>query len=52
MEKEYYCPECNSRLEKMIGCGSISYFCRKCKKLISRKRILEEGQNQLDQSIQ
>ena len=41
MEKEYYCPECNSKLEKIEGCGSISYFCKKCKKLISRKRILD-----------
>lgn len=40
MEKEYYCPECNSKLEKIEACGSKSYFCNKCKKLISKKGIL------------
>lgn len=43
VEKEYYCPECNSKLEKIAGCGSISYFCEKCKKLISKKKILGEA---------
>ena len=42
MGKEYYCPECNSKLEKIEGCGSISYFCKKCSRLISKKRILDE----------
>ena len=41
MGKEYYCPKCNLKLEKIEGCGSISYFCKKCSKLISRKIILE-----------
>lgn len=41
METEYYCPECYSKLEKIEGCGSISYFCNKCNKLISRKKILD-----------
>lgn len=44
MGKEYYCPECSSKLEKIEGCGSISYFCKKCCKLISKKRILDEEQ--------
>lgn len=44
MEAENYCPECKSKLEKISGCGSIGYFCNKCNKLISRKRILTEEQ--------
>lgn len=44
MEKEYFCPECNSKLEKIEGCGSVGYLCDKCKKLISRKRILTKEQ--------
>ena len=44
MEKDYYCPECNSKLEKIEGCGSVVYLCDKCKKPISRKRILTEEQ--------
>lgn len=43
MEK-YYCPECHSKLEKKEGCGSISYFCYTCKKLISRSKMLTEEQ--------
>lgn len=44
MEKDYYCPECGFKLEKIEGCGSVGYLCDKCKKLISRKRILTEEQ--------
>lgn len=44
MEKEYYCPECNLKLEKIVGCGSVGYFCNKCNKLVSKKRILTEKQ--------
>ncbi len=43
MEK-FYCPECFSKLEKKEGCGSISYFCYTCKKLISRSKMLTEEQ--------
>ena len=42
VENEFYCPECKSKLEKISGCGSVSYFCQKCNSLISRKRILSE----------
>jgi hypothetical protein len=38
MGNEYYCPEWNSKLEKIEGCGSLSYFCEKCSKLISKKK--------------
>ncbi|MCH4887774.1 EamA family transporter [Acidaminobacter sp. JC074] len=39
MEKIYKCPDCDSELEAQISCGSESYFCKSCKKLISRKKI-------------
>jgi ribosomal protein L37AE/L43A len=42
MEESFYCPECKNKLEKMKGCGSISYFCNHCNKLISRKAMLKE----------
>jgi uncharacterized protein YlaI len=42
VEKAYYCPDCNHKLELMSGCGSVSYFCNTCKLVISRKRILSE----------
>lgn len=44
MEESYYCPDCSHKLEVMKGCGSVSYFCNKCKTIISRKRILSEEQ--------
>ncbi|MBC2581986.1 zinc-ribbon domain-containing protein [Clostridium sp. DJ247] len=49
MEDLYYCPECNNELELIAGCGSASYFCNNCKKLISRKKILsyEEMKNKV-----
>ena len=45
MENEsenYYCPVCKSKLEVESGCGSVSYFCNKCNKLISSSKILTE----------
>lgn len=50
MVKLYYCPECKSKLEEISGCGSVSYFCDKCKKLISRQRMLTEEQVKEDNS--
>ena len=44
MSENYYCPECMSRLEKKEGCGSISYFCYTCKKLVSRSKMLTKDQ--------
>lgn len=44
MEEVFYCPDCSRKLEQMSGCGSVSYFCNNCKKVISRKRILTEEQ--------
>jgi DNA-directed RNA polymerase subunit RPC12/RpoP len=44
MEKSFYCPDCNHKLELMSGCGSVSYFCNNCKMIISRKRILSEDE--------
>jgi hypothetical protein len=42
MEKSYYCPDCSHKLERMSGCGSVSYFCHYCKAVVSRKRIISE----------
>ncbi len=42
MEETYYCPDCYSKLERLYSCGSESYICNSCKKLISRKRIVPE----------
>ncbi len=39
---QYYCPTCSHELEEQSGCGSISYFCDTCKKLVSRTKILTE----------
>jgi|GEM_PF-4868665 len=44
MSEIYYCPECLSKLEKKEGCGSISYFCYTCRKLVSRSKMLTEEQ--------
>lgn len=44
MEKSYYCPDCSHKLEMMSGCGSTSYFCHKCKTVISKKKIFSEEQ--------
>jgi DNA-directed RNA polymerase subunit RPC12/RpoP len=44
MGDSYYCPDCSHKLEAMSGCASVSYFCNKCKRLISRQRILNEDQ--------
>ncbi len=44
MGEKYFCPECLSKLDKKEGCGSISYFCYNCKKLISRSKMLTEEQ--------
>lgn len=43
--KSYACPHCNEVLEEVSGCGSVSYFCNQCKKLISRKEIVEISDN-------
>lgn len=40
MNKDYYCPYCESKLEEMNSWGSISYFCMECKMLISRSKKL------------
>ncbi|MDF2614391.1 MAG: hypothetical protein K0S71_2177 [Clostridia bacterium] len=40
--KKYYCPTCKKEVEVLEACGSSSYFCNNCKKLISSKAILEE----------
>ncbi|WP_074463624.1 YfgJ family double zinc ribbon protein [Cellulosilyticum sp. I15G10I2] len=42
MEKKYYCPTCKEEVEVIEACGASSYFCNKCKKLISSKAALEE----------
>ncbi|WP_069997651.1 YfgJ family double zinc ribbon protein [Cellulosilyticum sp. I15G10I2] len=42
MEETFYCPDCNSKLERLYSCGSDSYICNACRKLVSRKTILTE----------
>lgn len=42
--EEYYCPDCKNKLEALKGWGSVSYFCKDCKSLKSRKRILTKKQ--------
>lgn len=44
MEEKYYCPECREELNRISGCGSVSYFCDNCKKLISRKNMLSKDE--------
>ncbi|MDX9870821.1 MAG: zinc-ribbon domain-containing protein [Clostridia bacterium] len=46
MSTVYYCPECRNELEEISGCGSVSYFCHTCKKLISRKQIITKEEAQ------
>jgi hypothetical protein len=33
---------CSAQLERLYSCGSESYICNQCKKLVSRKNILTE----------
>ena len=40
MIKEYYCPKCISQLEVFDSWGAVSFFCKDCKTLVSRKKIL------------
>lgn len=40
----YYCPKCLNPLEEERGCGSVSYFCKTCKSVISRQKMLNEEQ--------
>lgn len=42
MKKVYLCPECHNELEEITGCGTQSFFCGNCKKLISRKNIIDQ----------
>ncbi|MCM8710053.1 zinc ribbon domain-containing protein [Clostridium sp. SYSU_GA19001] len=44
MNDVFYCPDCSSKLEVISGCGSTSYFCNKCKKLISKTKIVPHEQ--------
>lgn len=44
MHKQYICPDCKQRtVEEINTCGSSSYFCNSCKKLIAKSRVLEEN---------
>ena len=42
MEKEYYCPNCKSKLEVFGGWGSTTYYCQVCNTMVSSKRILTQ----------
>ncbi|MCT4543832.1 MAG: zinc ribbon domain-containing protein [Vallitalea sp.] len=49
MQEKYYCPECKEELNRVSGCGSVSYFCDNCKKLVSRKNMLSEDEMKKDE---
>ncbi len=42
--EKYYCPDCLNELEEESGCGSVSYFCNTCKKLVSRSKMLSKNE--------
>ncbi|MFA9396720.1 MAG: zinc-ribbon domain-containing protein [Clostridiaceae bacterium] len=42
MEEKFYCPDCKKELERISACGSVSYFCNNCNKLISRSKMLSK----------
>lgn len=44
MENLYFCPDCSEELEEMKGCGSLGYFCNKCRRSVSKRRILSKEQ--------
>ncbi len=37
--EDFNCPDCSAKLNEISGCGSVSYFCSECKKLISRSKM-------------
>ncbi|MFC3024993.1 zinc ribbon domain-containing protein [Vibrio zhugei] len=37
--KHAYCPTCQSPLEKLQACGSVSYFCHTCNELKSKSAV-------------
>ncbi|NDL68196.1 zinc-ribbon domain-containing protein [Anaerotalea alkaliphila] len=41
----YYCPKCGNVLEKVEGCGSVSYLCDHCKELVSRSKVVSEEEH-------
>ncbi len=47
MSKKYNCPYCHEKeVEEILACGSASYFCDNCKKLVSSKDIKEDEGNE------
>ena len=42
LDLNYYCPTCNGELELIASCGAVGYFCNHCRKLVSRKKMLNE----------
>lgn len=42
MKEKYYCPDCHEEVEVLEACGSSSYFCNNCKKLISGRKVLTQ----------
>lgn len=37
-----YCPVCKKKLELIAACGAAQYFCNHCKRLVSKKTVLED----------
>lgn len=42
MAKEYYCPYCKMKLEDLGGWGSMTYYCKDCKEVISKYEALDK----------
>lgn len=45
MEHTYLCPKCRKELERIVACGSESYFCNNCKELVSRSKMIKVEDN-------
>ncbi|MGF1725073.1 zinc ribbon domain-containing protein [Photobacterium nomapromontoriensis] len=37
--KTVFCPDCDTKMERLQACGSASYFCNCCNELKSKSRI-------------
>ncbi|PSW19659.1 DNA ligase [Photobacterium sanctipauli] len=39
VKKKALCPDCHAETEKLLACGSASYFCNSCNELKSKSRV-------------
>ena len=42
MNALFICPDCQHEVEVLTGCGSVSYYCHTCKKLVSSKKVIRQ----------